>query len=165
MLFLNYQIGREDKIICNFKTIILKSVLINGGKDEGMKLKKKIGRKIAALTLAVAMAVGGYMSVFAATGFTVSNPSLSVIKDKYFVTGGMSYYSTGSSTSYYLLVEVKGVIKAGGRDIIYTKPGYGYGKASATTDEISLKPWYMENKGSYNSGSGFTVVDVKKVYN
>lgn len=130
-----------------------------------MKVKKKIGRKIAALTLAVAMAVGGSMSVFAATGFTVSEPSLSIIKDKYFVTGGMSYYSSGSSTSYYLLVEVKGVIKAGGRDIIYTKSGYGYGKASATTDEISLKPWYMENTGSYNSGSGFTIVDVKKVYN
>lgn len=126
---------------------------------------KKAGKKIAVLALAAAMAVGGSLSVFAATGFTVSTPSLSIIKDEYFVTGGMSYYSSGSSTSYYLLVEVEGVIKVNERDIMYEKSGYGYGKASATTDGMSIRPWYMENKGSYNSGSGFTVVDTKIIKN
>lgn len=85
MLFLNYQIGREDKIICNFKTIILKSVLINGAKNKGMKLKKKIGKKIATLTFAAAMAAGGSLSIFAATGFTVSDPLLSYFNNGYFI--------------------------------------------------------------------------------
>lgn len=165
MLFLNHQTGRENKIICNFKIIILNSVLINGGKDKGMKLKKKVEKKIATLALAAAMAVGGCMSVFAATGFTVSAPSLSYLNNGYFVTGSMSYNSSGSSTSYYLLDEVEGVITVNERDITYKKSGYGYGKASATTEKITIRPSYMVNKGSYNSGSGFTTVDIKRIDN
>ena len=166
MLFLNHQAGREDKIICNFKTITLNSVLINGGKDKGMKLKKMVGKKIATLALAATMAVGGSLSVFAATGFTLSEPSL-VHLSGYLVTGSMSYYApTNTSTSYYLLVNVSGIYRGSSGLVTELKSGYGYAKASATTDSMTTKPFYIENEGKYNTGvGGFINYDVKSVYN
>lgn len=130
-----------------------------------MRLEKKIGKKIATLALAAAMAVGGSLSVFAATGFTVSAPSLAYLNGGYVVSGGMSYSSSTSSTSYYLLVEVTGLARVNGKNKLYEASGYGYGAASAMTETIPTRPSYIENRGSYNTGSGFREVDVKYVNN
>lgn len=132
-----------------------------------MRIKNKVGKKIATLVLAAAMAVGGSLSVFAATGFIVTNPSLSYLNKVYFVTGSMAYTApSNTSTSYYLQVKVTGIAKNGQSYEVYDQAGYGYGTASATTTMMPARPIYIENQGSYNTGAGgFIIVETKGVNN
>ena len=122
---------------------------------------KKLSRKLVTLSLAIVMAEGGSLSVFAATGFTVSDPSLTYLNGGYIVSGGMSYSSSSGSTSYYLRDVVTGLAKVNGSSTVYEKAGYEYGKASAMTDNMPARPYFIQNEGSYNSGTGFVIVDTK----
>ena len=68
-----------------------------------MNIEKKIGKKILTLVLVTVITVGGGLSAFADTGFKVEYPSLSYFNNRYIVSGGVSYSSSTSSTSYYLM--------------------------------------------------------------
>lgn len=129
-----------------------------------MRLESKIRKEILTLVLIIVMTLGGSLSVLADTGFTVSVPSLTYFNKGYIVSGGMSYSSSTSSSSYYLKDEVYVTAVVNGVVQEYRQSGYGYNSASAMCTGIPVKPYAMQNIGSYKSGTSFTLVQIRTVY-
>lgn len=136
----------------------------NHWKGFNMRLKKKIGKRLLTLVLVTVITIGGNLSVLADTGFTVSAPSLSYFNKGYIVSGGVSYSSSTSSTSYYLMDEVYVTAVVNGVVQEYRDVGYGYGSASAMCTGIPVKPYAMQNIGSYKSGASFTHIQTRTLY-
>lgn len=125
---------------------------------------KRIARKITLLGLVAMLAVGSYLTVFAAVTFNVTEPSLARLGVENYVVSGSASCSSNNSTSYYMVDEVYAYTYENGNLVEYKESAYGYSVASAMVCDIKVKPAYRRNTGWYKNGSVLVKIDKKEIY-